>query len=192
MNKNLKRGAIVAAGAATVLSLVVATPSFAHQRSNSTASTATSTARVAHVHATAAVTITGVPATVTDSKLIARGAKFVAYALAADATAIPAAQPTTGGKPVRVEAVKAADGTVTYQAKLPAGAAGSATNYAIYNAAGVGTFVTVTVAADGTTVTASVNSLTTNYVEPTAPAYGEGKGIKSKSEGRHGHKGKRR
>lgn len=192
MNKNLKRGAVVAAGAATVLSLVVATPSFAHQRGTSSTSTSTTEQREAHLHATAAVTVTGVPTTVTDSKLIARGAKLVAYKLAADATALPATKPTTGGKPVRVEAVAAADGTATYQAKLHAGVAGSVTKYAIYNAAGEGTFVTVTVNADGTVATSSVTSLTTSYVAPTAPAYGEGKGIKSKSEGRHGHKGKRR
>lgn len=192
MNKNLKRGAVVAAGAATVLSLVVATPSFAHQRGTSSTSTSTTEQREAHLHATAAVTVTGVPTAVTDSKLIARGAKLVAYKLAADATALPATKPTTGGKPVRVEAVTAADGTATYQAKLHAGVAGSVTKYAIYNAAGEGTFVTVTVNADGTVATSSVTSLTTSYVVPTAPAYGEGKGIKSKSEGRHGHKGKRR
>ena len=93
MNKTLKRKAAIAAGAATVLALAAATPSFAHMRDGMNDSSATT--KVAHAHATVAATITAVPTTITDVREAARGAKFVAYKLDAAATELPATQPTT-------------------------------------------------------------------------------------------------
>lgn len=142
-------------------------------------------AKAAHIHATVAVTVTGIPTTVTDANAASRGAKFVAYALAADATAIPATQPTTGGKPVKVEGTTLASGSLTGTLKIDAGLAGSTTKYAIYNAAGVGTLVTVTVDAAGVATATAATALTAAYVAPTAPAMGEGKGMKGE-RGKHG------
>jgi hypothetical protein len=196
MKKNLKRGVIAAAGVATLLSLAVATPSFAHGSKGvktSASSTVDSTDRVAkasHAHATIAVTIIGVSADITDAHIAGHGAKFVAYALAADATAIPATQPTTGGKPVRVEGTTLAAGVLTGTLKIDAGAASTTTKYAIYNAAGVGAFVTVTVDAAGVATATSSAALTTVWA---APSTGD-LGIKGehKGEGKeHGKKGGR-
>ena len=179
---NMKRTAIIAASAATVFSLAVATPSFAHGVKTGIKASAT---KAAHLHATVAVTVTGIPTTVTDANAASRGAKFVAYALAADATAIPATQPTTGGKPVKVEGTTLASGSLTGTLKIDAGLAGSTTKYAIYNAAGVGTLVTVTVDAAGVATATAATALTAAYVAPTAPAMGEGKGMKGE-RGKHG------
>lgn len=138
-----------------------------------------------HVHAIVAVTVTGIPTTVTDAKYASRGAKFVAYKLAADATAIPTTQPTTGGKPAKVEGSTIAAGVLTGTLKIDGGIAGSTTKYAIYNATGVGTLVTVTVDATGVATATSATPLTAVYVAPTAPAYGEGKSVKGE-RGKHG------
>lgn len=145
----------------------------------------TNVAKAAHIHATVAVTISGVPTTVTEAKYAARGAKFVAYALAADATALPATQPTTGGKPVKVEGTTLTAGVLTGTIKINAGIAGTTTKYAIYNAAGVGSFVTVTVDAAGVATATASTPLAAAYVAPTAPAYGEGKSVKGE-RGKHG------
>lgn len=134
--------------------------------------------KVEHIHATVAATITAVPTTITDAKLASRGAKFVAYKLAADAIAVPATQPTTGGKPVKVEGATLVAGVLTGTLKLDAGLAGTTTKYAIYNAAGAATFVTVTVDAAGVATAVAATPITAVYVAPTAPAYGEGKSVK--------------
>ena len=182
MNKNFKRGAIVAASAAAVLSLAVATPSFAkgHGPRGGFSTTAESNreAKVAHAHATVAATITAVPTTVTDAKLAARGAKFVAYKLAAYATAIPATQPTTGGKPVKVTGTSITAGVLNGTLSIDAGAASTTTKYAIYNAAGAGVFVTVATDAAGVATATASAALTAVYVAPTMPAHGTGKSVK--------------
>ena len=188
MNKNFKRGAVLAASAATVLSLAVATPSFAHNRVGSSSATSSTVARVAQTQATVAVTITDIPATVTEIGKITKGAKFVAYTLAADATAIPAVQPTTGGKPAKVVASVGADSKVSYAVQIKVPVTAATTKFAIYNAAGVGAFVTVTVDAAGVATATTSAALTTAYVEPTKPAYGEGKGVKGE---RGEHRGRR-
>ncbi len=197
MKKNLKRGVMAAAGAATLLSLIVATPSFAHGSKGPQTGTSTSVdaadkvAKAAHAHASLAVSITGVSADITDATVAARGAKFVAYVLAADATAIPATVPTTGGKPVRVEGTSLAAGVLTGTLQIDAGAASTTTKYAIYNAAGVGTFVTVTVDAAGVATATSSAALTTVWAAPAAGDLGikgehKGEGKKAgKKGGRH-------
>ncbi len=189
MNKNLKRNAIVAASAAAVLSLAVATPSFAHQGVGSTTSTSeTREAPVAHTEATLPVTITEIPSTVTQIGKITKGAKFVAYALAADATAIPATQPTTGGKTAKVEANISSNSTVSYALEIHVPVTAGTTKFAVYNAAGVGAFVTVTVDAAGVATATTSAALTAAYVEPTKPALGEGKGFKGERGFKKGHR----
>ncbi|MEY4436742.1 MAG: hypothetical protein RL100_206 [Actinomycetota bacterium] len=186
MNKTLKRKAVIAAGTATVLALAAATPSFAHMRDGMNDSSATT--KFAHVHATIAGTVTAVPTTVTDVRDAARGAKFVAYKLDAAATELPATQPTTGGKPLKVMGTAITDGVLTGTLKLDAGANGTITKYAIYNAAGAGTLVTVTVDAAGVATATATNAITATYVAPTAPALGEGKSVKGEHRGRGGKK----
>jgi hypothetical protein len=180
MNKNFKKVAIAAAGAATVLSLAVATPSFASQASNSTSSVETkkpASAKVFAAPAVLAITVTGVPSTVTDAQTAARGASFTVYPLAADATAVPSTQPTTGG-----QVVKAVPGTLTGTTLAGAlvvkgGAAGTTTKLAVYPAAGgSAVLVTVVVNANGIATATSSAALTATYVAPVAvekPVKGE-------------------
>jgi hypothetical protein len=186
MNKTLKRKAAIAAGAATVLALAAASPSFAHMRDGMTHSSAST--KFAQLHATVAATITAVPATLTDVRDAARGAKFVAYKLDAAATELPAAQPTTGGKPLKVMGTAIIDGVLTGTLKLDAGAASTTTKYAIYNSVGDGTLVTVTVDDAGVATTTAATAITAVYVAPTAPALGEGKSVKGEHRGRGGKK----
>ena len=188
MTKNFKRGAVIAAASAAVLSMTVATPSFAkgHGSRNfqiSTSSAATTgqvnrVAPVAHTHASVSVTITAIPATVTKVGQIVRGAQFVAYKLTDDATAIPATQPTTGGKPLKVEAIVGTDSVVRYALELDAPLTAGTVKLAVYNSAGVGAFVTVTTDSAGVATATTSAALTTAYAEPTKPALGEGKSVK--------------
>lgn len=179
---NMKRSAIIAASAATIFSMTLVTPSFA---ATTTTTTSTET-KAAHLHASVAVSITDIPSTVTNVSQIVRGAKFVAYKLAADATALPVAQPTTGGKPVKVEANVSATSVVSYSLKFDAPATAGTALFAVYNAAGVGTLVTVTTDAAGVATATSATAITAAYAAPTAPALGEGKGVKGDRGMRHG------
>jgi len=194
--KNIKRSAAIATGAAVALSLMASVPSFAVTTTDgsTTATPSTSTsATVARVETSLPVTITGIPAGTTKINQITRGAQFVAYKLAADATAIPATQPTTGGKPVKVEANISAEGVVSYSLDIHVAAtASTTTKYAVYNAAGVGAFVTVVTDAAGTSATATTSAaLTTAYTAPSTPALGAGKGVKGDRGERHGDRGPR-
>ena len=177
MNKTFKRGAIIAASAATVLSLAVAAPSFAHEN-KARSSSSSSESKSVHIHATVAATITGVPTTVTTAYSAAKGAKFVAYPLAADATALPASQPTTGGKPLKVSGTTLTAGVLTGTVSFKLHAFSTTAKYAVYNAAGVGSFVVVTSDAAGVATATATPALTAAYVAPTAPALGEGKSVK--------------
>lgn len=195
MNKNFKRNAIAAAGVATILSLVVASPSLAHDGGKKGKGAAAGSSTSAHVvsgtAASLAVTVTAVPTTVTDAASAARGASFTVYTLDATATAVPATQPTTGGKKVHVQPTGTlANGTLTATLMLKGGAASTTTNYAIYPAnGGAAIFATVTVDANSVATVTSSAALTAAYVAPTAPALGEGKGMKGNGEGK-GKKGK--
>jgi hypothetical protein len=193
MNKNLKRGALLAASAATVLSLTIATPSFAHdgkakgpRAGSSSLANENREAKAPHTHASVAVSITAIPATVTNVGQIVRGAKFVAYPLAADATSVPATKPTLGGKPAKVEAKVSATNTLSYQLKIAAPATAGVAKFAVYNSAGIGALVTVTTDSAGVATATSSVALTTAYAEPTKPAMGKGKGKK----GDHKHDGR--
>ena len=196
MTKKFKRGAIAAASAAAVLSIAVATPSFAHGNKGprgpqfsgaSVSGQVERPAKEAHTHATVSATITAIPETVTNVGQIVRGAQFVAYKLAADATAIPATQPTTGGTPVKVVAKVGAGNVVSYSVEIDAPLTAGTVKYAVYNAAGVGAFVTVTTDSAGVATATSSVALTTAYAEPTKPAFGEGKGVKGDRGDRRGH-----
>jgi hypothetical protein len=190
MTKNFKRGAVMAASAAAILSMTIATPSFAkgHGPRGPQLSNSSNTAQVErpapvpHVHASVPVTITSVPSTVTKVGQILRGAQFVAYKLADDATAIPSTKPTTGGKPVKVEANVATGNTISYVLEIDAPKTAGTVKLAVYNAAGVGAFVTVTTDSAGVATATASAALTTAYAEPTLPAFGEGKGPKSDRE----------
>lgn len=182
---NIKRSAIIAASAATIFSLAVTAPSFATTSESTTTSTSTEL-KAAHLHASIALTITDVPSTTTKVGQIVRGAKFVAYELAADATALPATQPTTGGKLVKVEANVNSSNVVSYSLEFRAPATAGTVKLAVYNAAGVGTLVTVTTDSAGVATATSANAITAAYVAPTAPAMGEGKGMKGDRGQGHG------
>ena len=182
---NMKRSTIIVASAATIFSMALAAPSFAATPDSNSTSTSTEF-KAAHLHASVAVSITDIPATITKVGQIVRGAKFVAFKLADDATAIPATQPTTGGKPVRVEANVNSSNLVSYSLEFPAPATAGAVKLAVYNAAGVGTLVTVTTDSAGVATATSESALTAAYVAPTAPAMGEGKGMKAERGEGHG------
>lgn len=187
MNQNFKRIGIAAAGAATVLTLAVATPSLAHSNTGNkpvNGSTSTSVREAAHAHVNVAATVTAVPVSVTDAKAAAHGAIFTVYKLAADATAIAITQPTAGGKSVHIKDGVLAAGTLSGNLSLDAGAANTTSKYAIYSSTGVGTFVSVSVDAAGVATATPAVSLTATYVAPTEPVMGEGKRPKgSKAEG---------
>jgi hypothetical protein len=172
---NMKRTVLIAASAATVFSMALAAPSFAAATPSSSTSTQ---AKPAHLHTSVAVSITDVPSTVTNVGQIVRGAKLVAYKLAADATAIPATQPTTGGKPVKVEANVNSSNVVSYSIKLDAPATEGTVRLAVYNSAGVGTLITINTDVAGAATATAASAITAAYVAPTAPAMGEGKGKK--------------
>ena len=194
--KNIKRNAIAAVGVATVLGLVVASPSIAQSNSKNIkpagSTSSNSASRVSGSVATVAATVTAVPSTVTDAHQAGHGGEFVIYKLDAAATSAPATQPTTGGKRVHVKDGTLANGTLTGTLMLRGGAASTTTKYAIYPAAGgTGVFATVTVDAAGVATATSSGALTVAYVTPTAPALGDGKGMKGdRGEGRGGKGGR--
>lgn len=196
-NKNFKRNVVAAAGVATVLSLALATPSFAHPSVKGSVAKAdkssTSAPRVAAAMATVSATITGVPTTVTDAHGAEHGARFVVYKLAADATAAPATQPTTGGHPIGIRGGTLTNGVLTGNLGLKGGAAGTTTKLAIYpTSGGSPIFATVTVDSAGVATAVTSGALTATFdATLKAPAMGEGKSPKGDRGGRHGsgHKG---
>lgn len=198
-SKNFKRNIVAAAGVATVLSLALATPSFAHPSVAGSvakaAKSSTSAPRVDAAMATVSATITGVPTTVLDSHAAAHGARFVAYKLAADATAAPATQPATGGHPIGIRGGTIVNGVLTGNLGLKGGAAGTTTKLAIYpTSGGSAIFATVTVDAAGVASATTSGALTATF-DPNlkAPAMGEGKGPKGERGAHHGkgHKGQK-
>lgn len=193
-NKNFKRNVVAAASVATVLSLALATPSFAHPSIKGSvakfAKSATSAPRVAAAMATVSATITGVPTTVTDAHAAEHGARFVVYKLAADATSAPATQPTTGGHPIGIRGGTLTDGVLTGKLGLKGGAVGTTTKLAIYpTSGGSPIFATVTVDASGVATAVTSGALTATFdATLKAPAFGEGKGPKGDRGERHGER----
>jgi len=191
-NKNVKRNVVAAAGVATVLSLALATPSFAHPSIKGSVEShskgSASAPRVAAAKATVSATITAVPTTVTDSRAAEHGARFVAYKLATDATDAPATQPTTGGHPVGIRGGTLANGVLTGTIDLKGGAAGTTTKFAIYpTSGGTPIFATVTVDAAGKATATTSAALTATFdATLKAPALGEGKSPKGDRSSKHG------
>jgi hypothetical protein len=174
MKKSFKRNAIAAAGAATILSLALATPSFAHSAKGQTGNTgvAGSSKSAPFKQGTfgqLAATVTGVASTVTDAQAASRGAYFTVYTLASTATEAPATAPTTGGVRLEIRGGTLANGTLSGNIPLLGGANSSTTKVAIYpSTGGAAVFATVTVDANGVaTVTASA-ALTATYDATTA------------------------
>jgi hypothetical protein len=206
MNKNLKRGLVFAASAAAIASLALSAPALAHDRGSESG---TSKSQGSHAHATVSATVTGIPSSVTSSKAAHHGAYFTVYQLAASETTLPAVQPTTGGKQLRVHPVTPGSTSTITNGTLSGvlsfhGVKSSTVRYAVYPSNG-GSAVLVTVATDAngiSTITKS-GSLTATYsqsVADAAPSKSErmDKGHKGDhSEGhrdgnRGGHKGPRR
>jgi hypothetical protein len=187
MKLKTKRSAIAVIGATSILAFAVATPSFAHDRVSGSSTETSSTTEVEAVKATVAATITAVPTTVTSAKAAAHGTQFIVYKLGDDATAVPATQPTVGGKRIHVKSGTLTDGTLTGVLELKGGLAGTNTNYAIYTADGAtAIFATVTVDATGTVATATTSAdVTAAYTAPTAKA---AKAQKGKHGKKHGHR----
>ena len=194
MKKAFKRNAIAAAGAATILSLVMASPSLAHSNKGQTATGATTGTSQSQpfkqgTFGQLAATVTGVPTTVTDAQGASRGAYFTLYVLDAAATAVPATQPTTGGIRLDIRGGTLASATLSGNIPLKGGAASSTTKYAIYpSTGGAAIFATVTVDANSVATVTSSAALTATYDATTAasaPAFGPGgkDGVKG---GKHG------
>lgn len=198
MNKNLKRGLVFAASTAAIASLTLAAPAQAHDRGSANGTTKSETSRT---HATVSATVTGIPSSVTSSHVAHHGAYFTVYQLASTETSLPASQPTTGGKQMRVHpATPGSTSTITNGTLTGVlsfhGTAGSTVRYAVYPSNG-GSAVLVTIVTDSSgasTVTKS-GALTASYsqsIADAAPSKGEGmeKGHRGGHKG--GHKGPRR
>lgn len=174
MKKSFKRNAIAAAGAATILSLALATPSFAHSAKGQTGNTgvAGSSKSAPFKQGTfgqLAATVTGVASTVTDAQAASRGAYFTVYTLASTATEAPATAPTTGGVRLEIRGGTLANGTLSGNIPLLGGANGSTTKVAIYPSnGGAAVFATVTVDANGVATVTSSTALTATYDATTA------------------------
>ena len=205
MKKTFKRNAIAAAGAATILSLVFASPSLASSHSVKKASSSSSSSssgsntwsanqgapELKGTFAKLAATVTGVPSTVTTAMAAGHGAYFTVYVLDAAATAAPATAPTTGGIRLEVRGGTLATGTLTGDIPLKGGAASTTTKYAIYPSTTGGTaiFATVTVDAAGVATVTSSGTLTAAYdatVAASAPAFGPGDGKGGPRDGKGG------
>lgn len=198
MNKNLKRGLVFAASAAAIASLTLAAPAQAHDRGSANGTTKSETSRT---HATVSATVTGIPSSVTSSHVAHHGAYFTVYQLASTETSLPASQPTTGGKQMRVHpATPGSTSTITNGTLTGVlsfhGTAGSTVRYAVYPSNG-GSAVLVTVVTDSSgasTVTKS-GALTASYSQSIADAApSKGEGMEKGHRGGHKgvHKGPRR
>jgi hypothetical protein len=184
MTKNFKRGAVMAASAAAILSMTIATPSFAkghgnqnHGQRGAQFSNSANTNQVERpvrpiksTPAFVAATVTSVPSSVTVVRDASIGGTFIAYPLAADATALPSTQPTTGGEQIKVSGVSLTNGVLTGNIRLIGGAPSSTSKFAVYNTNGVGALVTVTVDASGISTATASAALSTSYVAPVKQA----------------------
>lgn len=182
MIKTNKKVAVAAAGMATVLTLSFAAPSFAATSTdsgttNTIGTIGSGTTKAPRVFAAAVavpVSITGVPTTVTTANEAARGAKFNVFVLDAAATELPATAPTTGATVVSVRPGTLTGTELAGSIVVRGGAAGTTTKLAVYPVnGGAGSFVTVTVAANGIATQVSSVALTSTYVAPAAEVKGD-------------------
>ena len=194
MNKNLKRGLVLAASVAAAASLTLAAPATAHDRG---ASNGSYEYLKRSSHATVSATVTSIPSTITDGRLAHRGAYFTIYKLSSTETTLPATQPTSGGIRMGVHpaslgtAPTVSNGTLTGVLKFR-GEVSTTVRYAVYpSSGGDAVLVTVVTDANGVATATTSASLTVSYSQSVADAAlvkAEGMG---KSH-RGGHKGPRR
>jgi hypothetical protein len=189
---------IAIAAAATLLAgvAVASLPAAAHDRTGSSGSGSTSHSQQDRAHATASATITGIPATLTSSHEASRGAYFTVYQLSASATAVPASEPTTGGKRIGVKADRGAaepvisGTTLTATLGFPADVAGTS-KYALYPSDGTAAIlVTVNVSDAGVATVTSSGGLTVAYSATVAAEQPQGPREEAGNGKRDGNKGK--
>lgn len=198
----------IAAAATLIAGAAMASLPAAAQDSTASSSTSSTVGRPdhAHAHATVSATITGIPSTVTSSHEASHGAYFTAYKLSASATAVPATEPTTGGKRIGVRPDRGAaepvitGTTLTSTLGFPADVAGTS-KYALYPSDGTAAIlVTVNVSDAGVATVTSSRPLTVAYSATVAaehPVRGDdagkrdgGKGFAGEGRGGKGHGGK--
>jgi hypothetical protein len=189
---------IAIAAAATLLAgvAVASLPAAAHDRAGSSGSESTSHSQRDRAHATASATITGIPTSVTSSHQASHGAYFTVYQLSASATAVPASEPTAGGKrigvkPDRGTAEPVISGTtLTATLGFPADVAGIS-KYALYPSDGTAAIlVTVNVSEAGVATVTSSKPLTIAYSATVAAEHPVGPRDEAGHGKRDGHKGK--
>ncbi len=207
----MKTNSKIAIAAATTLLAGAAIASLPAAAQDNAASSSTSSAVERpdhdHAHATVSATITGIPATVTSSHEASHGAYFTVYKLSASATAVPASEPTTGGKRIGVRPDRGAadpviSGTsLTATLGFPADVVGIS-KYALYPSDGTAAIlVTVNVSDAGVATVTSSRPLTVAYSATVAaehPVRGHdgagkrdgGKGFGGEGRGGKGHGGK--
>jgi hypothetical protein len=194
---------IAIAAAATLLAgvAVASLPAAAHDRAGSSSSASIGHSQHDRAHATLSATITGIPTTVTSSHQASHGAYFTVYKLSDSATAVPAAEPATGGKRIGVRPDRGAaepvisGSTLTATLGFPADVAGTS-KYALYPSDGTAAIlVTVNVSDAQVATVSSSRSLTVAYSatvaaeHPVGPHDEAGHG-KRDGDKRDGHKGK--
>jgi hypothetical protein len=190
----MKTKSKIAIAAATTLlagAAIAALPASAHDRAGSSESATTSHAQHDRAHATASATITGIPATVTSSHQASHGAYFTVYQLSASATAVPATEPTSGGKRIGIRPERGSTEPVisgsTLTATLGFPATAGTSKYALYPSDGTAAIlVTVTVSDAGVSTVTSSRPLTVAYSATVAAQHPEPAGHGK----RDGHRGK--
>lgn len=170
-------------------------PALAQDSATSSPSSSSSFEKRDHSHATISATITGIPSTVTSSHEASHGAYFTVYELSASATALPAAEPTTGGhrigiRPDRGAAEPVINGsTLTATVGFRAETAG-VSKYAVYPSDGsAAALVTVTVSDAGIATVTSSKNLTVAYSATVAAQHLDG-GPREGDRGGKGHGGR--
>lgn len=193
--KTASKIAIALASTLVAGTALVTLPAIAHDRSASSSTSSFNVEKREHAHATISATITGIPATVTSSHQASHGAYFTVYELSTSATALPAAEPTTGGhrigiRPDRGAAEPMINGsTLTATVGFRAETAG-VSKYAVYPSDGsAAALVTVTVSDAGVATVTSSKDLTVAYSATVAAQHLDG-GPREGDRGGKGHGGK--
>lgn len=177
-----------------------ALPALAHDRATSSKSSFASSDKRDHAHATISATITGIPSTVTSSHQASHGAYFTVYLLSASATAVPAAEPTTGGHRIGIRPDRGAaepviaGSTLTSTVGFRTDVTG-VTKYAVYPSDGsAAALVTVSVSDAGVATVTSSKNLTVAYSATVAAEHVErgprAEGHRDGDRGGNGHAGR--
>lgn len=194
---NTKSKIAIAAAATLLAGVAVASlPAAAHDRTSSSSSASVGHLEQDHAHATVSATITGIPTTVTSSHQASHGAYFTVYKLSASATAVPASEPTAGGKRIGVRPDRGAaepvisGTTLTATLGFPADVAGTS-KYALYPSDGTAAIlVTVNVSDAGVATVTSSRALTVAYSTTVAAEHPVGPRDEAGHGKRDGHRGK--